>query len=132
MISSTTNLCLLLISREWVLFHAPEKIKAASCSLGKKKKSKVQGTLVKRLQSLLLYYLCTVLMGTEGWQGQCDLDSSNRRVLESSNSAPLPHSSGVYWKSLLSSWNNITLWRHCCLFFFSNAFTSPVLPADTA
>lgn len=74
------------------------------------------------------------MRGVEGWQGQCDLDSSNRQVLEAGNSARLLHRSGLYWKPLLSSWDSITLWRHRCLFFlfFFNAFTSPVLPANTA
>lgn len=61
-------------------------------------------------------------MATEGWQGQCDLDSSNRQALKASGCALMLHSSGMHKKSLLlgiiSPFGDIT-----AFFFFFNTFT---------
>lgn len=65
-----------------------------------------------------LGYVCTILMGTKGWQGQSDLHSSGRQTLKASCSALLLPSSGMHEKSSLTSWNNITLWRHCCFILY--------------
>lgn len=48
-------------------------------------------------------------MGTEGWQGQSDLESLNWQALKASGKVLPFHSSEMNEKSSLTSWNNITL-----------------------
>ena len=45
-----------------MLFHAPEKIKAASCSLDKKKKKKIQGT-GDVSQAAVVFIICALFWG---------------------------------------------------------------------
>lgn len=64
-------------------------------------------------------------MGTEGWQGQSDLESLNRQALKASDKVLPFHSSEMHEKSSLISWNNITLWRHSPLFFYPPKLSLP-------
>lgn len=56
-------------------------------------------------------------MGTEGRQGQPDLDSHDRQALKASGNALLFHNTEMHEKSSLTSWNSITLRRRCFWFF---------------
>jgi hypothetical protein len=81
---------------------------------------------IKLLRSVLFVHYLDV---TEEWQGQSDLDSSDKQALKVAvNGCSQLRMS----EKSLTFWNNITLWRHCCLLFFFFTVTTQVLPADTA